>query len=237
MNNEQLIIGYFKNSLSEAERRHVQKLLKDDKAFKEEFDDYKSLRKAFEINEAIVLKSQLQELESNSSKTGSNSGLFIRYAIAAVLVAIIGISLFFTLNTRSIYDQYYEAYPNVYEPVVRGEGNNDANKAFVFYENNQYKKAQSEFEKLLEQEYNPNVAFYYGLSLLETEDYGEALERFENIPDQDFQFQEELLWYSALAYVQVENFTKARYQLTLLTQDKSSAYYQDAMSILDKLSQ
>jgi len=235
MNNEELILGYFKNTLTPQEQEKVKLLLLNDNAFKEEFEEYKAVRTAFKINEANALKVQLKTLEAKTNNTRPNTKQILTYAIAAAGVALVGMTIFFNLNTRSLYSEYYKTYPNVYKPVVRGSSNDQLGKAFVYYENKDYKMAKNEFDSLLATESNPDLVFYYGLTLLELNDYDEAIQQFETITNDGFQFKEELLWYSALAYIEIESYKKARKQLYVLSKMTSSAFHENATELLEDL--
>jgi len=235
MNNERLIIGYFKNTLTTEEQKKLNTLLLKDKMFKAEFEEYKALRNAFKINEAKALKEQLKALEAKTNNTKPNIRPIIKYAIAAAILAVLGFSIFFKLNTQSLYSKYYEPYPNVYKPVVRGNSDDQISKAFMYYENKDFKLAKNEFESFLDTEDNPSVVFYYGLTLLELKEFDKAIRQFEDIANESFQFEEELLWYSALAYIEIESYIKARRALLALSKLSSSAYHEKAIEILEDL--
>ena len=230
MTKEDLISGYFKNTLSTSQRERFDKLLLEDSVFKSEFEEYGSVRNAFKLNEAEALKAKLKAIEASSKPPKLRFLSYIKYTIAASIIAAVGIGIMYKLNTQSIYDEFYKTYPNVYQPVVRSDA--DANKAFLYYESGAHEKAQQEFQTMLAQEYNPNVAFYCGLSYLETKDFEKAIQQFETINGEDFEFKDELLWYSALAYIGVESYQKASNQLNLLKQNPLSAYRENALTIL-----
>ena len=233
MTKEDLISGYFKNTLSTSQRESFDKLLLEDSVFKSEFEEYASVRNAFKLNEAEALKAKLKAIEASSKPHKLRFLSYIKYTIAASIIAVVGIGVMYKLNTQSIYDEFYKTYPNVYQPVVRSDA--DANKAFLYYESGAHDKAQQEFQTMLAQEYNPNVAFYCGLSYLETKDFEKAIQQFETINSEDFEFKDELLWYSALAYIGVESYQKARKQLSDISEKSSSIYHQQSIDILNDL--
>ena len=211
MNNQQLIKKYFNNTLSIDERKRLDMLLENDQDFKREFEEHKSLHRAFEINEAEQLKRKLKDIESNNtSQPPSNSSKHWFLPMAAMVLVILGLSVYLSFFNTNLYDEYFEIYPNVYQPVVRSTSQSIADKAFVYYENKKYEKAQQSFELLLKSNPNPNIQFYYALSLLNDGKTKKASTEFENLLDTNFEFQPEVYWYYALAEIKLENLDQAK---------------------------
>ena len=211
MYNHQLIKKYLDNTLSTDERKRLDTLLENNQVFKREFEEHKSLHRAFEINEAEQLKQKLKAYEnSNPSKPLSNSSKRFFLPIAAMLLVIIGLSIYLNFFNTSLYDKYFETYPNVYSPIVRSTSQRITDKAFMYYENKKYKKAQQSFELLLENNQNPNLQFYYALSLLNDGNAKKATTQFEPLLNTDFEFLPEVYWYYALTEIKLENYDKAR---------------------------
>ena len=63
MENERLIQGYFKNSLSNKELKEFNRRLHDDLTFKDEFELYQDINSALTKIEAIKLKDRLKNFE------------------------------------------------------------------------------------------------------------------------------------------------------------------------------
>ena len=211
MQNEQLIQDYFSNALSSEKRKQLDILLENDKDFKREFEEHKSLHRAFEINENERLKRKLKDIESkNTSQPPLNSSKRSFLPIAAMVLIIVGLSVYLNFFNTNLYDEYFEIYPNVYQPVVRSVSQSTTDKAFVYYENKKYEEAQQSFELLLENKPNPNIQFYYALSLLNDEKFEKASSEFQNLLNIDFEFQPEVYWYYALAEIKLENLDQAK---------------------------
>ena len=236
MNNQPLIKKYLNNTLSTDERKRLDLLLESNQDFKREFEEHKSIHRAFEINEAERLKQKLQSIENNKiSEQSSNSTKRWFLAIAASVLAIIGLSVYLNFFNTNLYDEYFEIYPNVYQPVVRSTSQNMSNKAFVYYENKKYKEAQQSFELILESNPNPNIQFYYALSLLNGGKAEKASTEFENLLDTNFEFQPEVYWYYALTQIKLKNLDKAK---TILQSSENKGFQfkaKERKQLLDEL--
>jgi tetratricopeptide (TPR) repeat protein len=194
--------------MSSDERKDFEILLKEDKDFKKEFDEHKALFNAFKINEAQRLKDNLKAHEPQRSSKKRFTSKPVIYSIAAIFMVLLGSSVYFNFFQQDFYKTYFEPYPNVYQPVVRGN-EVESTEAFMHYENKAYEKAQISFEVLLQNEEDPNIRFYYALSFLNNNQPLEAIVEFEKLRNIKFEFQAEVLWYQALAEIKLEKFEKA----------------------------
>lgn len=233
MDKSLLIHKYFKNSLSENEEITFNTLLNEDKDFQKSFKEHQSLHRAFEINEAERLKQKLKQLDINDDKKikklNNNRWLF---SIAASVLIIVGISFYLNYFNTSLYEKYFETYPNVYQPVIRGSS---SQSPFVYYENGDFSQAEKEFEILLNSEDNPNLRFYYALSLLNQNQYEKANIEFEKLKSQDFEFLPEVYWYFALSQLQLDNSTKAKELLKFMNEKNWNFKKTERKEILEKL--
>lgn len=208
MTNHHHIQDYIHNRLNALEKKRFELALKNDETLRKSYKEHKAINKAFQLNEAERLKAKLKSYESaKPTSTRTINPLFL--AIAASILVVVGLTFYFNYFQQNLYEQYFEPYPNVYQPVVRGDIQKN-NNAFVYYENQNYIKAQDAFKNLLEKENNPNVRFYYALSFLNANQSEQALVEFKKIQHIDFEFQGEVIWYSALAEIKLEEFDKAK---------------------------
>lgn len=188
--------------MSPDERQNFEKLLKEDEAFQKTFEEHKSVFNAFKINEAKQLKTTLVAHESKEPSEKRFISKPLIYSIAATFIVLLGMSAYFNFFKQDIYSQYFEPYPNVYQPVVRGDAE-ESTKAFMYYENRNYIMAQDAFIELLDKDDSPEVRFYLGLSYLNNDQTQEAISEFIKITDIDFEFEAELYWYYALAEIKL----------------------------------
>ena len=203
MEREEYIRKYFEGTLSAEETLAFEELLKEDHTFAAEFEFEKNVKKAIILNKRKALKETFQAYEKPGK---SYKWLFA----AASIVAIVGLftwNSFFNTNFDSLYNEYYQTYPNTIAPTVRGEGVTDLRtKAFLAYDAGKFKTSLELFTKLYETSSEDYALFYKGVSLMELEKYREALEVFKNnnlyINPTYMPFSK---WYAALANLKLEN--------------------------------
>lgn len=222
MTQEALIRGHFKNTLTADEQLQLEQLLQEDAAFKTLFEEHQDMHFAFLESEKQALKQHLQALsakapiteneearpsaENPPSKPTTGDGRvvamkwyqqnWLKYAIASVFV--IGLFVLFMPKNQNadLYTTYFEAYPNVEAPVIRNsDGNIDA---FLHYENQDYANAIAAFELLLAEENNPNIRFYFAMSLMNAGQLSAAKKELDALQQLPFDYQAEALWYNAL---------------------------------------
>lgn len=234
MNTDQHIQDYLHNRMKADERQVFEERLKNDKDFLKNFDEQKAIFKAFKISEAIRLKAKLAAHEKHISSKKRFISKPIIYAIAATFIVLLGSSIYFNFFKQDLYNKYFETFPNVYQPIVRGDSDKSL-KAFMYYENNKYTEAQHEFQFILKNEENANIRFYLGLSYLNNNQFKEAISEFEKLNDTNFAFSAETLWYNALAEIKLENKLKAKKLLVILNDKYPNYKTTDVAEILETL--
>ncbi|NRB59879.1 MAG: hypothetical protein HRU50_08105 [Winogradskyella sp.] len=237
MKKEDLIQKYFKEVLTPQEEKEFSSLLENDSDFKLEFEEYSNLQKAFKINEADELKDFLKNIEASEADIALPwyKKQYIYYVAAAVLVIGLCIPMLMKPSSSDLYNSYFEIYPNVEQPVVRGDNDNASNNVFQAYESNNFEKSSEGFKALLEKETNPNFRFYYAMSLLNSQKYDEALSELNVLESLEFDYIAETLWYSALISIKKEQFESAKSYLQILDNSNSSFKSKERKVLLKKL--
>jgi len=236
MNPEELITKYFNKTLSKAEENTFTSLLNTDAHFKALFEEHKNMQVAFKINEKAKLKEFLNTLETPKKpfiKTFLNQKTIV---LAAACCLVLGVFYFFNSNNTplNIYDNYFEVYPNVLEPVVRGKTSTNS-EAFKAYENKSYLKAEKLFETTLKLKPNSNIEFYYAMSLLNQDKLHEAQNVLNDIKLKTHDFEAEVFWYSALIAIKQNDFISAKKELHALNQLKSDFKKLESNRLLKRL--
>lgn len=217
MDNETLINKYFEKSLSEEEQKQFDSLMKTDIDFAQEVAFQKKVKKAITLNERSDLKNKLQSFETSKPKVKS----FKIWYVAASIVLLCGIGFYFAQNATSvIYDDYFQSYPNIVAPTVRGEMKEDSkSEAFFEYDNGNYKKSLELFSKIYDSENVDYALFYKGLSLMELEKTKDAIVTFKQFDlSKNNAFTPFVKWYLALSYVKENQKEKAIPLLKSLTE-------------------
>lgn len=206
MDKEQLLERYFENQLSQEENVLFQNYLDTDVSFAEDFAFQNNVKQAITLNERAELKQQLQSFEKPKAKSFK-----IWYAAASV-VLLCGLGYYFTQNTAtSVYDDFYQTYPNVVAPTVRGENAADIkSEAFYEYDSGNYEKSLTLFSKIYETDKDDYALFYKALSQMELQKTTEAIATFKQFDlGKNNAFTPFVKWYLALAYLKENQEEKA----------------------------
>lgn len=203
MEQEEYIRKYFEGDLSEEEALAFQKLIKEDSAFAAAFEFEKNVKKAITLNKRKALKETFQAYEKPKKPY---TWLYAAASIA-VLVGLFTWNSFYNTNYNSLYNQYYQTYPNTIAPTVRGTGTTDLkSEAFLAYDAGDYETSLHLFIKIYKSTSEDYALFYKGISLMELEQYEDALTVFStNIFDDNKAFTPYSRWYAALANLKLEN--------------------------------
>ncbi len=211
MNKELLLEKYFERSLSTEEQLEFDRLLREDEGFAATLTFEKNVKKAFILNERDALKQKLISFEEN--KTAKLSNLRWLYMAASIII-IGGVSIWLSLQQSSeekLFQTYYQTYPNIVAPKVRGVGTKDLkNKAFDAYDNGEYQLAAQLFDQIYKTEPSDFAIFYRALSLMELKDYKSAEVCFKQFDfNKNNAFTPYFKWYLALTELQTKQKTSA----------------------------
>ncbi|MBM6500527.1 tetratricopeptide repeat protein [Flavobacterium macrobrachii] len=209
MDHEELIEKYFANSLNNDEQSMFDQLMQTNQTFREEVVYEEEVQKAIRLNERQALKKKLQSFETKKTKRN-----YTVWYVAASFAIMLGIGFWTFSNhvdTNAVYEEYYQSYPNVVAPTVRGENSTDIkSEAFYSYDSGDYAKALTLFSKLYDTEKEDYSLFYKSLSLMELKRYEEALTSFEQFDLQKNNgFTPYVKWYKALTLVKLKQEEKA----------------------------
>lgn len=218
MDKETLINHYFEKSLSADEQSRFDSLMKSDVDFAQEVAFQKNLKKAIVLNERGNLKKKLHSFEIPKAKSKSYK---IWYA-AASLILISGLGFYFSQNSNTaIYNKFYQSYPNVVAPTVRGEQKEDIkSEAFYEYDSGNYQKSVVLFSKIYDAEKDDYALFYKALSLMELKKTNEAISTFKQFDlNKNNAFTPFVKWYLALAYLKTNEKENAKLLLESLVEN------------------
>jgi len=206
---EELINKYFEKSLTEKELEDFLQKLETDAEFKAEFEFHKSIQEAIHAKERTEIKNLVTSFEKPKKQ-----GNWWQYAAAAAVVILAGIGIFSYLNSgksnEELYMAYYQTYPNLIAPNVRGENHEDIkNQAFKAYDTENYMEAIRLFSEIKNEEYS---VFYTAVSYLELNESQKALkilesEKFSNNP---YPFETYRKWYLALAFLKTNQIESGK---------------------------
>jgi len=243
MNKEEFIQDYIANRLSDAEKTRAEVLLKTDAELQELYEMHLDLTAAFKISNDKALKKRLQALddademaEPTTVPKNTNFGMLRRIAIAAIFIVGVFIAVNQFTARGDVFETYFEVCPNTYLPVTRGIAKQHSSfEAFKAYESANYAAAATAFEQILKTENNPNIRFYYAMSLLNQEKFELALNELNKLTSEIFDYQAESLWYAALIHLKNKNTETVKNQLEQLQQLNPTYKSAEIQKILQEL--
>ena len=133
---------------------------------------------------------------------------------AACFVIIAGFSAWFAMqqNTNEkLFHKYYQTYPNVVAPTVRGTQLEDIKtEAFNAYDNGDYLVAQKLFDQIYLKEKSDYALLYKSLSLMELKEYASAKQNFKKFDyTQSSSLSIYFKWYLSLAELKTDEKANA----------------------------
>ncbi|CAL2077310.1 hypothetical protein [Tenacibaculum sp. 190524A05c] len=229
MNNYQdLIQKYHSNKLNNEEQMLFDNLANTNDEFKALLKEHENLNAAFQIIEDNEVSDLIKNLESKNN----DKNIFLKIA-AAITIFITGYYFLFYSGTN--YDSYFEEYPNVYYPITRGASENDLQKAFSAYEQQNYELAIQKFDSLLIENKIPEIKFYKAMSLLNMGKKDEALALLKELSVINFDYSEETLWYLSITSILLDQKDLAKYTLQSMNEKGMKFKKKERKEILDNL--
>lgn len=223
METEALLLKYFEQQLSEEEKVLFASLLQNDAEFAKEVAYQQNVKKAIVLNEREALKHTLQSIESE--KKSKKIHILYWFSAAAVILFFGGLVWFQLLSStpEKLYQEYYQSYPNVVAPTVRGDSErNLKSDAFYEYDSGNYEKSLELFSKIYAEEEVDYALFYQAMSLIELKRYEEAIASFDQFKTADNNaFSPFVKWYKALSYLKLNEKEKAVLLLQELAEEKN----------------
>lgn len=185
-----------------------------------EFD--KNLQKAITASERKKQKRFLKSVEASLNDVDAKPKK-VNWLVAASIIAIISLCGYFILNNngtsnQELYAENFTPYRNIVVPIVRDNiKKSKKNIAFTKYEIGDYFEAILLFNQLEKQDsLDANtINFYKANAYLKIGKTNEAIESLLQISENS-NWQEERLWYLALASLKIEKTKDAKKYLSHL---------------------
>ncbi len=218
MDQEELINAYLDGKLSPEDKRLFEQLLDEQPEYKKLLEEHRQFKIAVTLEERSKIKDFLLEVDQDQKSktqpgTGWKSWLFS--GVAACVIVLGGLFLWTNLSMtpgQKIYKSYYEAYPNLIAPTVRGESQaNLKSDAFLAFDNQEYEKAAVLFENLRQEPNSEYAVFYLGICQLELGRPEKAIPLFQQVQE-DAANPDKITanWYEALGYFQLNKLEEGK---------------------------
>lgn len=241
MKKEDLINGYFSNSLTPNEEQLFEILLAENPDFRTQFEFEKDLKRVIKEKENKRLKSKLEtfEAERKIEEKPYKSTAWFNWKIAAAILLFMsagwfGYDALFGVNTIELYTSNYDVYPNTAYPITRSDTINTIEReAFVAYESQDYDLAITNFNTIE----NPEnyISFYKAQTYLQLGNLEKAKELFQKNTNEPSGYIGESHWYLVLIYLKQNDRIQAKKELKTLLQ-KHRYKREEAKKLLNTLS-
>lgn len=243
---DHLIDDFILGHLSDSERQSFAQKLELNPELAQQI---KIRRKAISGLEAYgrkALKEELKiiqlEFDNESLEPIAKKRRLFPYVIAAasILLLIFAASWFFTKNSAKTADQLYASYFKAYDITTEQRSNNinDLSKIYQLYQDKKYKELIPLLDIQLKQ-MNPqpsDLLLMAGIAHLESNQAQKAITNLKKITSNgDFNYEDEVSWYSALAYLQMGNIPACKKQLQSLKANPNADHHVEASKLFNTI--
>lgn len=238
LNRDEIFEKLLNGELSEDEQKEIIDAINQDDRLKKEFAISKEIHSFYKNERKNILKNSLKDLEKESEPLQSaplqiDNKRFLklkRYsAIAACLLGIVFLGKLMLspdCSNEDLYAQHFEAYPNVYNPIVRSHESNTVDidsQIMNFYEQREYKKSVDLYnENYNYTEEQNELNFYMAIAYMKIQDLDRAKEILIAIPEKS-KYYEKAKWYLSLCYLNENNIVEFTRIANTLTYKKDVA--------------
>lgn len=241
------LIRYVDGELHEDEKFAIEKLIHQDNAVQERYENLLASREAIKMlglrNRIQVLHNEYETSKVKSEDEGKSRAKVIGLSFAkkykmllriaaALLVAVAsyGIYEYSTISSERLYAENFISY-NL--PVTRGDGINNTT-IDSFYASKNYVGVVNTFESATSK--TQRDYFIAGLSFLELNKTTDAIDAFSKLQQlnsngTEKHYKDETEYYLLLAYIKANRAEDALKMLDIITANKQHLYYQKANEI------
>jgi len=227
---------YLENEMPEEERIEFEDRLQNNAAIREKLELYKEatnfLNNKFSP-ETVAFKDNLRAISKQNSDKKQKPKVIRFYpwitGIAASLVLFIGTWVFLQ-NETPAYGDYNQHEVAMF--TERGDNNTDLKNAQDFFNEKNFAKAAESFSKI-PMENNPELQYFYAVSLIEISDYVKAELLLHFIINGNSSYKFKAVWYLALSKLKQEMPNDAKELLKQIPPDAED--YEKAQKLLSQL--
>lgn len=230
---QQLIDKYIRNELSEEETQLFELKIQNPE-FNKLVAEHELLKSALGEVEAGNLKQMLKNHESQNAPKPSITSKFGWKLMVTALLLILSIVAYrmlsqSTIDNNSIYAQFYSPYPNVIDPITKGD--KVQLTLFQLYEMKKYKEVIFMLKNQGTQ--SPDQTFYLASSYMAINQFDEADALFAKVSTSP-KYADASHWFRSLICLQNEN-RNCRKLFQDIVDQKNSFYHQKASQIVKSI--
>lgn len=242
----ELVERYFDNTLTELETAQLKQRLQTDAELSRIFEQEKLLINTIRFNAAENDLKFLKHLENSLSQPGRRflPKQWYYYAAAACIALFVLAGIFMPASQQTpqeLYASYFEPYPNIFEPTLRGSSalvpRHAANKraeAFQAYDEHSYEKAADLFTELLTEKREAGILLLLGNSNLALNKTEAAKNNFNDLITNFDELDIQAKWFLSLCYLKEGETEQARRLLKELEETEIS-YAKKASKLLKEV--
>ena len=199
-------------------------------------EEGKKLKTFYQSDEAQSIQNTIQEVIQGNRTKGKRKFIWLSIAASVAVLLTSTFLIFKDSGTSDLYAAYInkEELPSM---ITRSNGEGVLEKAQLFFEEGNYKKAIENFEDYQKQKdsLNPLSYIYLGISYLEEAEYKKAKEQFALLSKSNTLQSEKADWYLLLTYLKQSNKKEAKRVLDKILQSQNSYNYNKALLIKEQL--
>jgi tetratricopeptide (TPR) repeat protein len=216
---------------------HLSEQLSDSEIPDNEYS--RNLKTYFQSAEAKEVKAKLDKVREEYAREGVTTNRPKFYLFAAVLtfliITTVGMFFFRGIDSSELYTAYYSEQ-DVPSVVTRGDVSALKEGAAAFQKKD-YQTAMEFLDEYFEgnNDINPSVYIYSGVTRLELGKEMEAISEFDKLISSNSLDSSKGLWFKALAYLKMDDIAEAKKVLETITSSSSNFNYEKAKELLAKL--
>ncbi|MEO6177912.1 MAG: tetratricopeptide repeat protein [Flavobacterium circumlabens] len=226
MNEERYILfdQYLEGELTIDEKANFEKQVADDPQFAAEFAAFRTAQQQLENKFGIAaereaFKENLMKISDKHFHKDKSKVIALKpwnYAVAASVVILIGL-FFFNYSKNPVYEDFSQHEQAYF--TERGNANTTLKQAETAFNAHNYKVAIPLFEKILKESKTPEIQLFYGISLLEEDQYKKAEAVFEALRAGTSVYQDKATWNLALCKLKQKDYAGCKKILLTIPQD------------------
>ncbi|MFV5697261.1 tetratricopeptide repeat protein [Flavobacterium sp. ZT3R17] len=240
MNEEHYILfdQYLQDELSAEDKVKFENQLSEDPELASAFDTFKELNLHLEnkfgnADAFDAFKENLQSISNNHFKDSKPKAKVIAfkpwmYLVAASVAVLFGLFLFNPNPNFEDFNQQENAYF-----VERGSVDANLKQAETTFNAKNYKAAIPFFEAVLKEKKTPEIQYFYGISLLETNKIKEAEAVFKELKAGTSIYKNKAIWSLALSKLKQKDYKSCKEILLTIPSDYED--YDQVQELLKKL--
>jgi tetratricopeptide (TPR) repeat protein len=226
---DELMENYLQGKMSKAEQQAFEEGLSPQE--KEELASELGIRAGLESGFRKELRDKVAGFEEKRTRIRRINPAYI--SIAASIFIVASLVTYFINNDQSLFDQYYQPYPNYELTTIRGNDElTTRERAYRNYDQGDYEAAVAAFNELSLR--IPADYFFRGICHIQLQHYELALSDLNEVSLGNSEYAHLAKWYAALVHLKLGETEKSSAILKEL-HSGNSEHAGDAEELLEKL--